>query len=125
MHHHVKLVVFSNSDLMSQTDDTNPSQTNTYLYTSKTGIMVSNDHTVSQFPVNMKSSSSKFLIDCSLRFHFSIHVVIATSLQTMIPTMIPPNPIIISGAIGGTIIILVSIVALSTAVIFIGIRAYF
>ena len=57
----------SSSDLTSQTDDTNPSQTNTYLYTrpsqvSKTGIMVSNDHTVSQFPV-MKSSSSKIIFN--------------------------------------------------------------
>ena len=126
MHHHVLVVPSSSSDLMSQTDDTNPSQTNTYLYTrsstsdqvSKTGIMVSNDNTVSQFPV-MKSSSSKFLIDCSLWFHFSLHAVIATSV---ISTMIPSNSITIFGAIGGTIIVLlVSIVALSTAVIFIGI----
>ena len=51
----------SSSDLMSQTDDTNPSQTNTYLHTrsstsdqvSKTGIMMFNDHTVSQFPITI------------------------------------------------------------------------
>ena len=91
MHHHVLVVPSSSTDLMSQTDDT-PSQTNTYLYTrssisdqvSKTGIyhgVISlghqisqqetvklygfNNHTVSQFPV-VKSSSNKFLIDCSL-----------------------------------------------------------
>ena len=52
------VVPSSSSDLMSQTDDTNPSQTNIYLHTrsstsdqvSKTGIMVFNDYTVSQFP---------------------------------------------------------------------------
>ena len=71
MHHHVLVVPSSSSDLMSQTDDTNPSQTNTYLYTrsstsdqvSKTGIY--HDHIVSQFPV-VKSPSIKFLIHCSL-----------------------------------------------------------